>query len=497
MAKLGHTLRGLRPLEGEELARLSFHGAAGGVTGSCHLVETRGANVLLDCGMHQGGRDAATKNRRRFPFPPEAIDAVVLSHAHIDHSGLLPKLVRDGFQGRIHVTRSTASLLRILLLDAAHIQEQDARYETRRRLRHGRLPVEPLYEVRDAERALERVVPHPYGERFEVAAGQEARFSRAEHILGAASVELFASEQSIERKLVFSGDVGRYGMPILRDPEPPREAELALMESTYGDRDHRPYAATLDELASILTEAAERGGKVIVPVFAVGRAQELLYHLGALERAGRIPARPVFLDSPMAIDVTALYAECADELEPELARAVRENRASVLPKRFEATRTPEESMKLNERTDCIVLAASGMCEAGRIVHHLKHGLWRPENHVVIVGFQAPGTNGRALVDGAKRLKLFGEPIAVRAQIHTLGGFSAHAGRSGLVDYAKPLLASGARLALVHGEERQRRALAEHLRKSGLSPKPILLPREGDGASLMQRGAPVVWRGEEV
>jgi len=488
VTSLSKKLRGLRPLEGTEMARLTFHGAAGGVTGSCYLLETAQANVLVECGLFQGSRSAEAQNRRAFPFPPEAVDAVVLTHAHIDHSGRLPKLVRDGYEGPVHVTGATAGLLDVMLLDSAHIQEESARHATRRSLRRGGQPVPPLYDVQDAERSLRRIEAHPFGERVQVAPGVDVRFRRAEHILGAASVELWVREDTVERKIVFSGDLGRYGGSILLEPDPPTEADLFLMESTYGDRDHRAYEETIDELAEALADAAERRAKVLIPAFAVGRTQELLLHIGRLERAGRIPVRPVYLDSPMAIDVTAVYMQRQSELLPELRAELAAGDAG--PQKLELCPKQEDSIALNERSDCIVVAGSGMCDAGRIVHHLRHNLWREGTRVLIVGFQARGTIGRALVDGARKVRIFGEEVLVRARIDSLGGFSAHAGRKGLVAFAQPLLANGAHLALVHGEPEKRSLLAERL--APRSRHPILEPLAGDAVALHTRGEPVVW-----
>jgi len=479
--------------------RLTFHGAVGEVTGSCYLVEARGATIVVDCGMFQGGRSAEAKNRRPFPFDPRGIDAVVLTHAHVDHSGLLPKLVRDGFHGDVFVTPPTAELLGIMLPDSAHIHEQDAERATRHaRRRRGKSAktTEPLYTGDDAQRALERLRPRPFDESFEPAPGLVARFRRNGHILGASSLEVSASEnggeseRGITRRVVFSGDVGRVNEPMLRDPDPPTEADLVLLESTYGDREHRPLDETLDELAGVLDAAAEAGENVLVPVFAVGRAQELLAHIGAFERAGRLAARPVYLDSPMAIRVTELYRRHVDCFRAEVREALAKDEESLDPKRLEFCRTPEESMALNKRHGALILAASGMCEGGRVMHHLKHNLWRDGSHVVIVGFQAQGTLGRALVDGARHVRVLGEKIAVRARIHTIGGFSAHGGQSELVWWSRELLASGAEVALVHGEPDQRDALAAKLR--GAAKHGLRKPMPGDAVVLNARGSRCEW-----
>ena len=484
--------RGFRQLKQDELARLTFLGAAGEVTGSSFLLESAGARVLFDCGLCQGERHAAVRNQRPFPFDPRGLDALLLTHAHVDHSGLLPRLVRDGFRGRVHATVATGELLGILLRDSAHVNEQDVKRANRQRERSGAKPLEPLYTVADAERALERVEVHPFDVSLEIAGDLRVRYVRAGHILGAASVETWiglGEDERVTRKIVFSGDVGRREEPLLRPPEPPAEADLLLLESTYGDRDHKSLAATLEELAQAIRTAASDGGNVLVPVFAVGRAQELLYHLGVLERAGRIPELPVFLDSPLAIRATELTRRHEDCYGAPLRAALARNER-LEPRQLEFCRTPDESMRLNQRRGIVILSSSGMCEGGRILHHLKHNLWRATTDVVIVGFQAQGTLGRALVGGAKKVRIFGEEIAVRAKIHTLGGFSAHAGQSELVHWSEALRASGACVALVHGEPEKRAALAARL--AGETRGEVWQPLRGDIISLRRVGEPVVF-----
>lgn len=484
---MGKHHRGFRRLEGDELARLTFHGASGEVTGSCYLLETAHARVLFECGLCQGERHARARNARPFPFDARGLDAVVLTHAHVDHSGLVPKLVRDGFRGKIHCTAPSGDLLGVLLRDSAHIHEQDAKSENRRRERSGKKPVEPLYEVADAERALAMLVLHPFDREVEVAPDLRVRFARAGHILGAASVEAWVRDGTFERKLVVSGDLGRRHEPLLLPPEPPAEADLVLLESTYGDRDHKDLDTTVAELAQALNEALQDGGNVIVPVFAVGRAQEVMHYIGQLERDGRIPELPVFLDSPMAVRATELYRRHADCFQ-RTASGVRCE--ALEPRRLELCRTPEESMRLNDRRGIVILSASGMCEGGRILHHLRHNLWRPSTDVVIVGFQARGTLGRALVGGAKNVRIFGESVAVKARIRTLGGFSAHAGQTELVEWVGPLVRSGARVALVHGEEEKRAILAAKLRERHGTE--AWLPQLGDRVVLAKRGTPVAF-----
>lgn len=431
MVKLHRRKRGFQPLANNELGRITFHGAAGEVTGSCYLLETPTATILVECGLFQGGRREAGRNRRPFPFDPTGLDMVVITHAHIDHTGLLPKLRRDGYRGPIHATQPTCDLLRIMLPDAAHIQTQEAAHRTRKRLRRGTPPLAPLYTMEDVQETLDALVPQAFDTWITLAEGMSLRYRRNGHILGAAALEIALRDGTIERQVVFSGDIGRAQEPMLLEPDPPSAADLVIMESTYGDRNHKSHADSLVELAHILMAAAQAGENVLVPVFAVGRAQELLYTLGQLEQAGHMTPRPVYLDSPMAIHVTTMSRRHAACFQPALRTRLEAGEA-LHPAHLHYCQTPDESQALNAQRGVIILAASGMCEAGRIVHHLKHHLWRPGTHVVIVGFQTSGTTGRALVDGARRVRILGEEIAVQARIHTLGGFSAHAGQAELL-----------------------------------------------------------------
>jgi metallo-beta-lactamase family protein len=447
------------------VATLSFLGATRQVTGSCYLLSTARSRILIECGMFQGPPEVEQQNERPFPFNPAEIDAVVLSHAHLDHSGLLPKLQRDGFRGRIYATPPSLDLLDILLKDAAFLNEKDAEWENRRRERSGRDLVAPLYTREDAEAALALTSPLAYGEIARIAPDIDLRYRDAGHILGSAVVELWVHEKGETRKLVFSGDLGNAVMPLLHDPEIVREADVLLLESTYGDRDHRPFADTLEEFAQILVDAASSGGNVLIPSFAIGRAQEILYYLGEFHQAGRLPQTQVFLDSPMAIAATEAHQRHMKVFNREARETIQrngDNPLGFLPSlRF--LRTTEESMSLNRITGgAIIIAGSGMCTGGRIRHHLKWNLWREAAHVVIVGFQAQGTPGRALVDGAKTLRLLGEDIAVRAQIHTLGGFSAHAGQTDLVKWAGHFQPPP-RVYLVHGEPDAMQSLQRRLK----------------------------------
>ena len=447
------------------MATLSFHGAARQVTGSCYLLETAHSRVLLECGLFQGPPEVDRLNQRPFAFAPRDIDAVVLSHAHLDHSGLLPRLRREGFRGKVYATPQALDLLAILLKDAAFLQERDAEWENRRRQRGGKELVEPLYTVPDAEAVLELGAPLRYGERTRIVDGVEVCLRDAGHILGSAIVELWIDDNGRKTKLVFSGDLGHAAMPLLREPEVIREADVLLLESTYGDRDHRPLPDTLEEFAQILADAAADGGNVLIPSFAIGRTQEIIYHLGEFYHQGRLPQGQVFLDSPMAIAATEVHEKHTQVFNRAARRAMRRNGATAgefLPV-LRYTRDVEDSMAINRiKGGAIIIAGSGMCTGGRIRHHLKWNLWRESTRIVFVGFQAQGTPGRALVDGTDHLRLLGEDLVVRAHIHTLGGFSAHAGQTELVKWAGHFQPPP-RTYLVHGEPDKMEALQARLK----------------------------------
>lgn len=442
------------------MAVLTFLGAIQQVTGSCYLVESRdGARVLLECGLRQGQREATSDNRAPFAFDPASLDAVVLSHAHLDHSGLLPRLVAEGYRGPVYATPASCELMELILLDAAYLQEKDTEWENKWRQRLGKPPLQPLYTTADAELALGLRHPLDYGERLEVAPGVWLTYHEAGHILGSAIVELEVRDHKLTRRLVFSGDLGNTCSPLMHAPSVLERADLVLMESTYGDRDHRPSEETLEEFAEILATAHRQGGNVLIPSFAVGRTQDLIYYLGRFRQEGRLPQQVVFLDSPMAIRANAIYSRFYDELDQPPARRIQD----WLPP-LRCTLTPEESMAINRiKSGAIIIAGSGMCNGGRILHHFKQNLWRPECHVIIAGFQARGTLGRALVDGAESVRLLHQRIAVKAQVHTLGGFSAHAGQTQLIDWVKHF-DHRPELYLIHGEREKMLALQQALRE---------------------------------
>ena len=452
------------------MAELTFYGATEGVTGSAYLIETARATVLLECGLMQGSREEERLNRKPFPFNISEIDAVVLSHAHLDHSGRLPKLVADGYNGRVYMTQATNELLEIMLKDAAFLAQRDAQWENKRRRRAGKGETDPLYTMQDAEAALSLCEGLPYGHRQSVADGIEICFRDAGHILGSAIVELLIIDGGAKRKLVFSGDLGNSYAALLRDPEIVEEADVLLLESTYGDRDHRAMDETLEEFASIIAEASENGGNILIPAFAIGRTQEIIFRLGELYQMGKLQHQAAFLDSPMAIAATEVYHRYQKVFNREDSAALRRARSgslrSFLPV-LRYSRTTEESMALNRiQAGAIIIAGSGMCNGGRIRHHLKHNLWRRSAHVIIVGFQPVGTPGRALVDGARTFRIGGEEIAVKARIHTLGGFSAHAGQSQLLSWVEGFRKNRPKIYLIHGEPAAKSTLRKRLSQQG-------------------------------
>ena len=456
------------------MAQLTFYGSTDGVTGSQYLLETSRARVLLECGLFQGVKEDEKVNREPFPFDIKSLDAVVLSHAHLDHTGRIPKLVSDGYNGPIYMTRATSELLDIMLNDAAFLSMRDAEWENKRRRRAGKKQIEPLYTTSDVESALSLFEGIPYAMKREVAEGVAVTFHDAGHILGSAIVEIDITEGKATRKLVFSGDLGNSYSALLRDPAVLHQADVLLLESTYGDRNHKPLQETLDEFHDVIRQASEDGGNVLIPAFAVGRTQEIIFHLGELYQKGQLNHQAVFLDSPMAIATTEVYHRYQHVFNEEHGQAIRQTKSgnlhSYLPV-LRYSRTTEESMAINMISDgAIIIAGSGMCDGGRIRHHLKHNLWRRNAHVMIVGYQVDGTPGRALVDGAKTLRIVGEEIAVNATIHTLGGFSAHAGQQQLIDWAAHFKTADPAVYLIHGEDKAKNTLQQKLHEAGMNAK---------------------------
>jgi metallo-beta-lactamase family protein len=462
---------------------IHFLGAARTVTGSMHIVRTGKATILLDCGLFQGPRREANERNRTLPFDPAELDAVVLSHAHIDHSGLLPMMCRDGFPGNVYATPATRDLCAVMLEDAAMIQAQDARH-INQMIERGELdsePVEPLYTTEDVAKVLGRMVSAPYHRPIPIAEGVTLTFYDAGHVLGSAIVVIDVEEASgKKRRLVFSGDLGRSHMPILRDPEVPEGANVLLLESTYGDRIHPPREAMDDALAEVVTRTIKRGGKVLVPTFALERAQEVVLSLKGLWEQNRIPHVPVYVDSPLTVKVTEVFRMHPDCYDSE-ARAIFDRGDSPfdLPG-LEYISTPEKSMELvASDTPAIILAASGMCESGRVVHHLRALIGSAVNTVVIVGFQAPHTLGRRLVEKRSRVRVFGVERDRHCEVVVLNGFSAHAGQDELVAFGKAVAEKGAleAVALVHGEPPGQKTLASLLTEAGL-PAPAI-PAQGE------------------
>jgi len=466
------------------MAKLTFYGATEGVTGSSYILESGGKTILLECGLFQGRREEEKANKMRFPFEVNKIDAVVLSHAHLDHSGRLPKLVAEGYNGSLYMTSPTAELLEVLLKDAAFLQQRDIEWENKRRRRAGKVEIEPTYTLEDVEAALALCEGFAYGNRREIVDGIEVCFRDAGHILGSSIVEIFLTEAGVEKKLVFSGDLGNSYAALLRDPEVVEDADVLLLESTYGDRNHRPMNETLEEFESIIQEASRNGGNILIPSFAVGRTQEIIFRLGEMYQKGLLTHQAVYLDSPMAIAVTEIYHRYQNIYNAEDAASLRHGKAgslhTYLPSLRYSTSTAE-SMALNKIVaGTIIIAGSGMCTGGRIRHHLKHNLWRRNAHVVIVGYQAAGTPGRALVDGAKVFRLGGEKIIVNAAIHTLGGFSAHASQSQLLDWINNFKKPRPRLFLIHGEAKTKIVFQEYLAGEGW---PAEIPHQDESISF--------------
>jgi metallo-beta-lactamase family protein len=444
--------------------QVHFHGAVGEVTGSRHLVECGKHQVLLDCGMIQGGRGEAARNSAAFGFDARRLDAVVVSHAHIDHIGRLPLLLKRGYGGPIYATPATIHLARIMLEDSASLSAADAERETRARLRRGEDPVAPLYSLRDVADTLKRMRPIDYGVEQEILPGIRVDFEDAGHIIGAASVRLAAELGGRRRSLVFSGDIGPKGTPFLCDPTLRREADLLLLESTYGDRLHRSREATVAEMGEILERAWQDGGNVLIPAFAVGRSQEILYWFARHFDDWGLARWKIFLDSPMAAKVVEVYKRHAELFDADGKKRMAGRGSPFQLPNLRLISDAQDSMALNRRGGgAIIIAGSGMCNGGRIRHHLRHNLWRDNADVLFVGYQAMGTLGRKLVDGAPFVTIFGEKIRVKARRHTIGGLSAHADQAGLLEWYSHF-ESRPPVALVHGEDAARHALAAELKK---------------------------------
>lgn len=449
--------------------KIKFCGAAQTVTGSQHLLEVNGVKILMDCGMYQGKRKEAFEINRNFKFDPKDLDYVILSHAHIDHSGNLPILIKQGYQGKIFVTKATGDLLEYMLLDSGHIQESDVKYVNIRRKKQGKNLFEPLYTIVDAEMTLDHFENIPYEEEFYLEPDIKVKFHEAGHILGSASIELNINENGQMKRIWFSGDIGRFNLPILKDPIYPKDVDFLLMESTYGDQVHPEHKIGIDDLGGMLSETLNNGGKVIIPAFAVGRTQELVYAIHKLMDAGEIPEVPVFVDSPLATNATDVFRKNRDCFDEDAWEMIKNDKhyAALGFDHLTYTRSVDESKALNTRKDpMIIISASGMAEAGRILHHLKNNIEDEKNLILIVGWQAPNTLGRRLMDQEREIKIFGEKYYRKARVATIHAFSAHAGQDELLNYALSTKNTLKKLFLVHGDLETASIFKDLLEKNG-------------------------------
>ena len=459
--------------------KIKFCGASTGVTGSCHLLTSGEHKILLDCGQFQGGKAQDALNYEKFPFEPSEIECVVLSHAHIDHCGRLPLLTKRGFEGKIYCTDATADLLSVMLKDSAYIHEKETEWKNRKAERAGREQVEPLYTIEDAEKALSLVSPILYDQQIEINSDMKIVFNDAGHILGSAITELWVTEDDKESKIVFSGDLGMEGRPILRDPTYIKKADYVIMETTYGNRIHKELGSGIDKLIEIILNTTRRGGNVVIPSFAVGRTQELIYELNRFydsnnEYRKELDKIFVYIDSPMATTATEIFRRNAQVFDEETREYILKGDNPLEFKNLKFTRSSKESQDLNfNKEPKIIISASGMCEAGRIRHHLKHNLWNPKNSIVFVGYQGQGTLGRSLVEGIKMVTLFGEEIQVNAEIHNLEGFSGHADQNGLFAWLAHFEQKPKQIFLVHGEEESKKDFAKLVNEK-LSYEPIVV-----------------------
>lgn len=463
--------------------QIHFHGAARTVTGSMHLIQANGKTVLLDCGLFQGKRFESYERNKSFPFDASTLDAVILSHAHIDHAGNLPNLVHSGFSGPIYATNATKDLCNVMLHDSAFIQERDAEFVNKRRKKKGEPDVSPLYSVGDVAPTMAQFVGVGYGQSFSAIDGIQCVYADAGHILGSAVTRLSINEKGKEITLGFTGDLGRKNTPIIRDPEPIQEVDYLISESTYGGKIHEPISGTKEALLAVISKSAEKRGKLIIPSFSVGRTQELVYMMNELFDSGRLPSIPIFVDSPLALNATEVFRAHSECFDGDALRMLREDEDPFGFGRLTYVRSVEESKKLNDLTEpCVIIAASGMCEAGRVLHHLANNIEDARTTVLIVGFQAEHTLGRRLVEKAPEVKIYGEIYRRKADVVVLNSLSAHAGQDELVSYAKQ--AAGSRLKkifLVHGELSQQERLSEQLRLECF--REVNIPSTGDMVEL--------------
>ena len=443
--------------------RLQFLGAAGIVTGSCFLLEAADKRIMVDCGMYQGRKEIRERNYESFIIPPGSVDYVLLTHAHIDHSGLIPKLVKHGFKGKIYATVPTVELCEVLLPDSAYIQEMEVERKNRKNRRAGRSLIEPIYTVNEAYKCLSQFQAVKYDETIRLTPDIRVRFVDAGHILGSAMIEVCVRENGSETKLVFSGDIGNKDRPIVKDPSLIDEADYVIMESTYGSRLHGQKEKEIESLHSVIWETYNKGGNLVIPAFAVERTQDLLYHLYLLMKSKRMPAMSIYIDSPLATAATEIFRNNHEVFDEEAAGLIQNGEDPLQTAGIKFTKTAEESKALNQADRAIIISASGMCEAGRIRHHLKYNLWRPESTVLFVGYQADGSLGRQILDGQKTVRIFGDEIAVKAGIRVIEGYSAHADQAGLAKWVKNFKRPPRETFIVHGEPESSAALANILK----------------------------------
>lgn len=462
--------------------KITFHGAARAVTGSQHLLEVSGRRILLDCGLSQGHRGESERLNREYNYEPASLDAVILSHAHIDHSGKLPSLVKNGFKGMIFSTAATRDLAAVMLPDSAHIQQADAEYINKKRARDGLEPVEPLYDLEDALSAIEKFVTLPYGLHFPVFPEITLRFLEAGHILGSSQVELTLEENGVKKVILFSGDLGRFDRPILRDPDLTSRPDLLLMESTYGGRMHDPQEKSLLDLEKVINDTVKKGGKTVIPAFSVGRTQEVLYFLNLLFVANRIPDIPVFVDSPLSFNATEVFKLHPEVYDKELRDLLYDGLSPFEFENLHFVQSVSESKAINTMKEpMIIISASGMCENGRIRHHLKNNITDPRNTVVLVGFMAEHTLGRRIKERRETVNIFGEPYPLNATIEDIDGFSAHADHQGLMTYFRAVGAKAEQIVMIHGETESSLALAKAV---GAETKAeILVPEPGQSLTI--------------
>lgn len=461
--------------------KITFYGAARTVTGSMYVIELGGKRLLLECGIHQGRREESERQNQKLPFDPGKVDAMILSHAHLDHSGNIPTLVKQGYANDIYMTPATRDLLGLMLRDSAHIQESDTAFVNKKRKKHGQPPKLPLYTMADAEKALDSFVSYSYERPFSPIPGVKAVFHDAGHILGSAMVDLELTENGRTKKFFFTGDLGRNELPIIRDPYQPHGADYLMMESTYGDRLHNPIEQSIQKLQDLVRQVCQRKGKVIIPAFSVGRTQEIVYELHKMFEAGTLPKVPIYVDSPLSINVTGIFKLHPECYDAETREMISNREEPFGFGRLTYVMASGDSKKLNTMKEpAIIISASGMCEAGRILHHLRNSVGDPKNAVLIVGFQAEGTLGKKLVDKWPSVRIFGEEHQVKAQVEVLNGFSAHADKNELLGFVQQAQEGFGQIILIHGEEKQSLSFAQELK--GLNYK-VEVPVSGQTMEL--------------